>query len=61
MKAAHADLYPILRKLEGERPKYFVRNGESFRFLNADQLGTMRSHWSDWFDWLDVFVKIKIA
>jgi len=32
----HADLYGILRKLEGEGPKYFARRGESFRFLNAE-------------------------
>jgi hypothetical protein len=32
----HADLYGILRKLEGESPKYFARRGESFRFPNAE-------------------------
>jgi hypothetical protein len=31
-----ADLYWILRKLEGEGPKYFARRGESFRFQNAE-------------------------
>lgn len=31
-----ADLYGILRKLEGEDPKYFARMGEPFRFLNAE-------------------------
>jgi hypothetical protein len=32
----HADLYGILRKLEGEGPKYFARRGESFLFPNAE-------------------------
>jgi hypothetical protein len=31
----HADLYGILRKLEGEGPKYFARKGESFGILEA--------------------------
>jgi hypothetical protein len=67
----HADLYPILRKLEREGLKYFARKGESFRFSfcpNSGQLlgkhYTLASHVSGGADTIKVsrtsLAKIRI-